>query len=207
MLKKTKQILTVLTLACNFGCNCSSNSLSGLSSNNIQVDREYASIILSNGEDRLKMITYDSNPKFGSKCGFVNSFGDTVINFGKYEVFDTVNFQSYAIVKGENGIHGINRNGQIMFDAYLYGDFQLDEFSDGLLRVERNGKIGFINKKGEIVIQCQFECAENFENGQAKVALECNYNSTIMNQVEMKSNNWYFINKKGNKIKTPKHSL
>lgn len=115
-----------------------------------------------------------------------------------------MNLYTYAIVKSPDRVVGINRKGEVMFDAYLWGDSQLDDLSEGLFRVKRNGKIGYANKVGEVVIPCEFECAEHFKNGEAKVSLECEYSILDnMEQVEIKSDKWFYINKKGNKITTP----
>ena len=164
-------------------------------------------MIVPESLDKLIMISTDDQFRFDSPCAFVDSEGDTVIPFGKYHIWDSVNLYTYAIVKSSNGIVGINRKGEVMFDAYLWGDAQLEDISEGLFRIKRNGKIGYANERGEIVIPCQFGCAEQFRNEQAKVALECEYNYDEMDQVEMKSDNWFNIDKKGIKITTPQQKL
>jgi hypothetical protein len=170
-----------------------------------EIDREYANLIVSEEQDKLIMISSWEQLKFGAPCAFVNSKGDTIIPYGNYHAWDPMDLYTYAIVKSPDRVVGINRQGKIMFDAYLWGDAQLDNISEGLFRVKRNGKIGYANKIGEIVIPCQFDCAEQFENGVVKVALECEYSYDAMEQVEMKSDNWFYIDKEGNKTTTPQH--
>nr|WP_321288280.1 WG repeat-containing protein [uncultured Sunxiuqinia sp.] len=172
-----------------------------------ECNREYADLIVSEGQDKLFMVSTDKQFRFDSPCAFVNEKGDTVIPYGKYHIWDSVNFYTYAIVKSPDGIVGINRKGEIMFDAYLWGDAQLEDISEGLFRIKRNGKIGYANEDGEIIIPCQFECAEQFKNRQAKVTLECDYKNNEIDQIEMKSDNWFYIDKKGNKITTPQQKL
>ena len=45
------------------------------------------------------------------------------------------------------------------------------EYSEGLASVEINGKCGFIDKPGRLVIPCKYEEAHIFCNGRAKVQL------------------------------------
>ena len=42
-------------------------------------------------------------------------------------------------------------------------------FSNGLAHVKLNGKYGYINKSGEVVIPIRYDAAEKFEGGKAKV--------------------------------------
>lgn len=172
-----------------------------------EMNREYANLIVSEGQGKLIMISTWEQLKFGAPCAFVNSKGDTIIPYGKYHAWNPMNIYTYAIVKSPDRVVGINRKGDVIFDAYLWGDAQLDDISEGLFRVKRNGKIGYANKIGEVIIPCQFECAEQFENGVAKVALECEYNMDNTEHVETKSDSWFYIDKKGNKITTLQQKL
>lgn len=178
-----------------------------LSCNNSQIQNKqiitktYAEIIIPEDKDTLEMISKGEKLKFDIECAFVDSKGDTVIPFGRFTMFDSVCFVTYAIVKAKDGVYGINRKGEIMFDAYLWGDVQLDEISEGLFRVIRNGKIGYANESGEILIPCQFKCAEQFKNGVAKVAYDCDYLvDGGMEEVKTKSDHWFYINHKGASI-------
>jgi len=48
-----------------------------------------------------------------------------------------------------------------------------DSFHDGLVRVVRNEKYGFANRKGQFVISAKYDAAMNFENGKATVCNRC----------------------------------
>jgi hypothetical protein len=61
----------------------------------------------------------------------------------------------------------------------------IDTCSEGLARVEINGKWGFIDQTGKEVIPCKYDEADFFNKGVAKV----NLNGKI-----------YFIDKEGNKV-------
>ena len=62
---------------------------------------------------------------------------------------------------------------------------RLGGFSGGLVRVKKDGKYGFINTKGEWVIECKFGYAHDFKKGLTEV---------------MKDGQWVVINTKGNFI-------
>jgi len=49
----------------------------------------------------------------------------------------------------------------------ITGLFGAAYFSDGLLRVKKDGKYGFIDKTGKIIIRCTFNYAEDFHEGYA----------------------------------------
>ena len=62
----------------------------------------------------------------------------------------------------------------------------IDDFEDGYARVAKKGYgFGFIDEKMNIVIPMQYECAENFINGFAKVK---------------QNDKWFLINKQQNKV-------
>ena len=85
-----------------------------------------------------------------------------------------------------------------IFDAYYY-DNGPDYISDGLFRIKRNGKIGYANEKGEIVIDAVYACANPFENSKAKVALTCTQTKEG-EYTRQDSDAWFYIDRKGNKI-------
>ena len=52
---------------------------------------------------------------------------------------------------------------------------ELNSFSEGLAPVKKNGKWGFINTKGDLVIPCEYDFAYSFSNGVALVELNNKY--------------------------------
>lgn len=166
--------------------------------------REYSDVIIQDSSQYLFPVSKDSLIRYDTDIAFLNQNKDTVIQFGLhklyFEKFDTL--YNYIIVESNTGFVGLNLKGEIIFDAYTYGDFQLDDYSDGLCRIHRNGKIGYINKVGEIVIPCIYECADYFENGKARVALKCvHLANKITGDFEKNiSDEWFYINKKGERI-------
>ncbi len=67
----------------------------------------------------------------------------------------------------KGNIEGISQNIQNCEEVY--------PFKEGLALVCQNGKYGFISKKGEMVIPCQYEDALFFSDGIAIVCQEGKY--------------------------------
>ena len=66
----------------------------------------------------------------------------------------------------KNNKYGYAINGKTVIKA----DYEFaSEFSEGLARVGKNGKYGFINEKGKVVVPIQYVAASNFNYGLAVV--------------------------------------
>ena len=140
---------------------------------------------------------------YGSEVAYVNLDGDTIINFGQFNYFGTDTLRHYANVipysdRKELGPPiAIDGHGNQLFDLFLF-DNGPDYFSEGLTRVKRNGKIGFGNERGEIIVPCQYAFAHPFENGLSKVT----YEATKIREGEhtrIVSDDWFWIDRTGKK--------
>ena len=83
-----------------------------------------------------------------------------------------------------------------LYDVFPY-DNGPDNPSEGLIRVVKNGKIGYADAKTyAIVITPQYDCAFPFENGKAKVSNKC---KTVKDGEYSiwTSDAWQFVDKKG----------
>jgi hypothetical protein len=67
----------------------------------------------------------------------------------------------------------VNRRGIAIITGVPSLDNGPDEFHDGLVRVIKDKKYGFANRKGEVVIPPLYDGALPFENGGAKVCSGC----------------------------------
>lgn len=86
--------------------------------------------------------------------GFVDIDGNEVIPC-KYDFVN--NFRNGVARVGKGGVsYDIDKSGNILREFGQYDDVA-GEYSEGLASVEIDNKIGFINKKGNIVIKPQFE--------------------------------------------------
>lgn len=147
-------------------------------------------------DDYLIKIFNDEYDEVGVECGYVNRSGDTIIPIGKYIYCYTDTFRNYAIVLKKNvGCIAIDRNEKELYKIFWYENGP-DFIIEGLFRIIINGKIGYANEAGEIVIEPQYDCAFPFENGKAKVSNNCR----TIDHGEHKmweSENWFFIDKTG----------
>lgn len=130
--------------------------------------------------------------------GYVSPRGDTVIAMGKYSYCFTDTFRTYAIVTGKKGFIGIDQQEQKLFDVFLY-DNGPDYVQEGLFRIIDQGKIGFANTQGKIVIAPQYPCAYPFKDGKAKVAMNCQSKMDGEHRF-WESTEWFFIDKEGEKV-------
>lgn len=91
------------------------------------------------------------------KWGFVDKLGQEVIPT-QYDVVSGGFY--YSSLSSQYGRYGRGR------DRNAGGSFY-----EGLARVDKNGKIGFINKKGEVVIPLKYDDALDFKDGIVAVAV------------------------------------
>ena len=100
----------------------------------------------------------------------------TQTNNGKWVIMDSKKTTLYEVFPYDNGP---------------------DYASEGLIRIVKNGKIGYADAKTyTIVITPQFDCAFPFENGKAKVSNQC---KTIKDGEHSiwTSDAWQYVDKKG----------
>lgn len=138
--------------------------------------------------------------EIGVPCGYLNAAGDTIVPFGKYDYCFTDTIQRLGMVmeKETGKILGINQQGKELYEVFKY-DNGPDYPESGLFRIVKNGKIGYANAEGQIVIEPKFPCAYPFEGEFAKVSDDC----VTIQEGEYSawdSENWYQINKAGKRV-------
>ncbi len=112
----------------------------------------------------------------------------------------------------------IDTDNNVAFEAHDYDRRQ--DFQEGLARVRKDGKWGFIDKTGKLVVPCVYDDAEDFQNGMAAVkrdgkwgfvntsgteAVPCQYETTAGNLNEFsegvatlkRDNKWYIVDESG----------
>lgn len=171
----------------------------------INKTKEYANVD-SIYTDYLISFSNESDSSYGISYGYKDLQGAIVIPLGKYNHCFTDTFKNFAFVFDDkltnSKVVAIDRNENILFDAYMF-DNGPDELKDGLFRMVRNGGIGYTDKNGVIVIEPKYICADQFENGIARVALNGKIvkDKSDPEHSSMESDSWFYIDKKGNKIK------
>lgn len=130
---------------------------------------------------------------------FVNEKGDTLIPFGTYLESFTDTIRTFgSVYDSAKGFLGIDPTGKELFEIYPF-DNGPDYLEDGLFRILKDGLIGYADAAGTIVIEPQFSCAMPFENGRAQVSKNCS-TSVEFEMTKMESDDWYYIDKKGQRI-------
>lgn len=151
------------------------------------------------------IISSEVGPFFemGVPFAFINKRNDTIIPAGIYYTTWTDTLKTFAIVSKNSEMIGIDRNENLLYSVFTF-DNGPDYIVEGLFRIIRDGKIGYANKYGEVVIPCQYDCAYYFENGKAKVSNNC---KTIKegDYYRWLSDDWYYIDKQGNRINNYKN--
>jgi len=133
------------------------------------------------------------------ECGYINGKGDTIVPIGKYLLCQDSVIKKIGFVYGNKGIFCIDAKGTELFEVFNY-DNGPDYPSQGLFRIVKDGKIGYANMKGMVVIAPQYKCAWPFEKGKAKVSYNCKFRKE--GEITMwEDGEWLFIDKKGNVLK------
>lgn len=111
---------------------------------------------------------------------YINKKGDLVITNIGTGITTAGSFSGGLanIEKGENKAGMIDTNGKEIIPCEYQ---ELGELSDSMIAAKKNGKWGYYNLKGQLVISCRFDEAESFYDGEALVT----------------SGDSYYINKKG----------
>jgi len=134
------------------------------------------------------------------KSGYVNTNGDTIINIDEYRCLSDT-FEYFGLVqdiKGDGKYFGIDKQRNILFEAVPNGEGYAIEESEGRKMIQKNGKYGFANHKGEIIIESIFSCAETLRDGKARVSKNCWPLNDESGRWE--SDNWIYIDKCGNEL-------
>ncbi|WP_163718739.1 WG repeat-containing protein [Mangrovibacterium lignilyticum] len=139
--------------------------------------------------------------ELGVPCGYANQDGDTIIPIGKYAYCLTDTIIDFGIVmhKGEKAI-AIDRRENFLYEVYWF-DNGPDRIINNRFRIIQQGKIGYANRKGEIVIKPQFQCATPFKQGAARVSYSCDPGEPDKDgHQKMTSNDWFRIDVDGNQL-------
>jgi hypothetical protein len=173
----------------------------------IYIDYDYYDITASDtvGMSKLFAVTDEEFMQYGSRVAYVDNLGDTIIPFGKFAYYGTDTLLHYAnVMEWVNDSTygrriGINRNQEILFDLVMF-DNGPEPFNDGLTRVFRDGKMGYANKFGQVVIPCIYDYAKWFDEGTAEVT----FNATIYidgdEHRQVEGDEWFKIDKSGQRV-------
>ena len=124
-------------------------------------------------DDKLYIYYYPNFEDVDATLGYVDSSGKVVIPAGKYPYIFTAEFDKIAFVllKDRKGVYAIDRNEKILFQVCSY-EIGPDIISNGLFRIIENGKIGFANMDGQIIIKPQFNFIFPFQKNDFAIFCE-----------------------------------
>lgn len=135
-------------------------------------------------------------------CGYKNRKGDVAIP-ARYTMCFMDTLRNYAFVlEPEVGLMAIDRNGKDLYEVFVF-DNGPDNVSEGMFRMLSGGKFGFADANtGQVVIAPQFDAAYPFENGKAKVGMNCKteYDGE---HTRWTGGEWMYIDKTGNQVAAP----
>lgn len=112
------------------------------------------------------------NGKWVYSYGFVDQKGATVIPF-KYDKVKGkgfVNGRAWVKKRGASCWTLIDKKGkELTADCYEKVGYLFD-FNKGMMAVYKEGKMGFVNAEGKLVVPCQYTGSTSFEEGLACIA-------------------------------------
>jgi len=106
----------------------------------------------------------------GGKWGFVDMNGRTAVEH-QYQKVTQFN-EGYALVSADGSKFGvIDKRGNEVAPA-MFDNAKIEGYNNGLAAVVYEGKWGFVNTKGEIVIPFEYEEVTSFSEGKAAVLMD-----------------------------------
>lgn len=129
------------------------------------------------------------------KWGYRDSSGKVVIA-PQYSAAMEFSKQGIAAVVDEDGWLYIDKTGNPIVRPFVF-DNGPDYFEDGLSRYVDNGKMGFINTSGKIVIPAAYDFARPFSEKRAAVCNGCRQEPEGEHKITV-GGKWGFIDQKGN---------
>lgn len=149
-------------------------------------------------DDKLYIYYYPNFEDVDATLGYVDSSGKVVIPAGKYPYIFTAEFDKIAFVllKDRKGVYAIDRNEKILFQVCSY-EIGPDIISNGLFRIIENGKIGFANMNGEIVIKPRFQFVYPFQENGFAIFCENGTWSMLDKYIPVIKGKWGVINRQG----------
>ncbi|PIB34094.1 hypothetical protein BFP72_00955 [Reichenbachiella sp. 5M10] len=176
-----------------------------------QVQTNYSYVDVAADTSALPMLYAVSDEEYlqyGAAVSYITAEGDTVIPFGQYAYYGTDSFVhvAHVILHPDDSTYGrqvgINRLHDILFDLVMY-DNGPEEAHEDLLRVLRNGKMGYANDRGQVVIPCIYAYARWFDQGRAEVTFDATQYYDLDHHLRVESDDWFEIDRQGERITTP----
>ena len=153
--------------------------------------------------NRLTAHTTEPHLEVGVPVCYLNERSDTIVPYGKYRYCQTDTITEIGFVyenkPKKSRIVCINDAGKELFYVFKC-DNGPDYLKEGLFRMmDEQGRIGFADSSGNVVIHPQFLYATPFANGHAYVT-EHGGESNDREHTTWQSDEWKIINRNGNEL-------
>ena len=151
-------------------------------------------------DNKLYIYYYPNFEAVDATLGYVDSSGKVIIPAGKYpylftDVFDKI---AFVLLKDKKGVYAIDRSEKVLFQVCSF-ELGPDIISNGLFRIIENGKIGFANMNGKIVIKPNWGFIFPFqENGLAIFCEKGNWIWIDKEHRKFSGGKWGEMDTKGN---------
>ena len=151
-------------------------------------------------DNKLHIYYYPNFEAVDATLGYVDSSGKVIIPAGKYpylftDVFDKI---AFVLLKDKKGVYAIDRSEKVLFQVCSF-ELGPDIISNGLFRIIENGKIGFANMNGKIVIKPNWGFIFPFqENGLAIFCEKGNWIWIDKEHRKFSGGKWGAMDTKGN---------
>jgi hypothetical protein len=130
----------------------------------------------------------------GGKWGYRDSSGRTVIA-PRYQAAQEFSPEGIAAVVDEHGWAYIDQAGKLLIRPLVF-DNGPDYFQESLARFRRDGKVGFFDRRGRVVIEARYSFALPFSEGRAAVCDGCVEVSEGEHRT-LRGGRWGFIDRDG----------
>ena len=168
--------------------------------------------------DKIKAITFENEKKYfnswgselhkmdkrelkvkekNGKYGYVDESGKFVIK-PKYISACGFNLKNVTGVLDKDGWHIINKDGKKLFKPFIFDNVP-DEFVNGFARFVKDGKMGFYNEFGEVVVEAKYDFVDVMKNYIAPVNNGCKF-VTELEVTTCEGGKWGLINYQGKVI-------
>lgn len=130
-----------------------------------------------------------------------------MLNISEFKDSEVINDKLLSFYGCPKSIKKEKQSFGCVFDRkgnYLYQTFFFDNGADyrveGYQRIVKNGKMGFANRNGKIVIQPQFDFVTPFSYGYAQFCSGCHWKDIDQEHKTVAGGQWGVINFQGEKI-------
>lgn len=116
----------------------------------------------------------------------------------RYDVAMEFTKGGIAAVADKDGWHIIDREGTHLMTPFIF-DNGPDDFVEGLARFVEDGKIGFHDENGSVVIAARFDFVRSFEGGKARACDGCE-SVADGEHSKLEGGQWFWIDAQGRRI-------